>query len=280
MAGLSVRDIKNKIKSITNTSQITKSMELVSSVKLRYAKEAAEKIKSYYDIIQEEINTLLVDMDVNEVYKNDSKNDLYVVITGDRGLCGAYNTAVQKLVMQQISDKSKAVILSIGKKGGEFFKSRDYNVKETYVDIIEKPNFLSVKEVIKSIVDGYQENEYSNIYVVYTEFVSSISFVPSIVRLFPVPVDDSFKKSNYVEYEASKEEVFNVIMPMYLQGVMYSLMSISSASEQASRRMAMENATENAKDMLGELSLEYNKARQANITKELTEIVSGAESLK
>ncbi|KPU27395.1 ATP F0F1 synthase subunit gamma [Caloranaerobacter sp. TR13] len=286
MAQAGMRDIKRRIRSVSNTKQITKAMELVSSAKLRRTREKLEKTRPYYSTIVRSINGILVSTSGIKhpfLEKREVKKSAYIVITADRGLCGGYNNNVIKLTVENIKNKENAVIITVGQKGRDFFRRRGYNIAAEFVHISENPQFSHAREIGDIVIDLYKKKEIDEVNVVYTRFESTISQVTKIMKLLPaenVIEKEGRKKTTLVEYEPSPEEVLDYLIPKYIHSVIYGAMIEASASEQAARRNAMESATDNAQEMIEDLKLSYNRARQATITQEIAEIVGGAEALK
>ena len=282
----STRDIKRRIRGITNTKQITKAMELVSSAKLRKAREKLEKTRPYFNTVYESINEILSTtknirhpfLEVREV-----KKSLYVVVTADRGLAGGYNANILRLVENEIKHKKDSVLLiTIGYKGRDYFKRRGYNVVGEFVGITEEPYFSDAQEIGKLVMDLYEKKEVDEVKLASTTFITTISQEAKMIKLLPNESikKDSEAKTSVVEYEPSPEDVLSYLIPKYIESTIYGALIESSCSEQGARRTAMESATENAEEMIDELTLSFNRARQAAITSELSEIVAGAEALE
>lgn len=286
MAQAGMRDIKRRIRSVSNTKQITKAMELVSSAKLRRTREKLEKTRPYYNTIVRSINDILSSTSGIKhpfLEKREVKKEAYIVITADRGLCGGYNNNVIKLALENMKNKDNAVIIAVGQKGRDFFRRRGYNLAGEFVHISENPQYSHAREIGNIVIDLYKKKEIDEVNVVYTQFESTISQVTKIMKLLPaenVVEREGRKKTTLVEYEPSPEEVLDYLIPKYIHSVIYGAMIEASASEQAARRNAMESATDNAEEMIEDLKLSYNRARQASITQEISEIVGGAEALK
>ncbi len=292
MAGMGMRDIKRKIKSINSTKQITKAMELVSTAKLKKARDRLDSTKPYFETVKQTIWDIFENSkDVKHEYLEvrDVKKTLYIVITGDRGLCGGYNINAIKMALEDIKGKDKATLIPIGLKARDYFQKRDYELAGEYTHISENPDFKHAREIGKIALDLYSEQEIDEVKLVYTEFVSTISQQPRIVKLLPVVnekqetedlAEDTEDEFKYVSYEPSPEAVLGYLIPKYIASTIYGGLVESSASEQAARRVAMESATDNAEDMIDDLTLSFNQARQAAITQEISEIVGGAEALK
>lgn len=290
MAGVGARDIKRKIKSVSNTRQITKAMELVSTAKLRKAKKKLDITKPYFDTVLETIKNIIKnEKNLKHKYLVDREveNSLFIVVTADRGLCGGYNTNVLKESVKQIeASNSNVKLITIGKQAKSFFEKSPHKIIKSFLGISEKPDFTDAKKMANIALKLQDEELIDEIYLVYTRMITSLSLEPTILKLLPVEVDtegEEVKKDemkDLVNYEPSAEVVLDFIIPKYIESVIFGALIESSAAEQSARRIAMENATDNADDLIDELSLTYNKARQAAITQEITEIVGGAEALK
>ncbi|MBK5252303.1 MAG: ATP synthase F1 subunit gamma [Peptostreptococcaceae bacterium] len=286
MAGIGAQDIKRKIKSIKNTQQITQAMELVSTAKLKRSRDRLDKTKPYFDTIRKTIEDIFSkSKDLEHVYvtERDVKKTLYIVITADRGLCGGYNINAMKMVINLPIDKKEISLLAIGNKAKSFFGNREYEIMESYTGISEKPQYVDAIEIGNKAIELFESGEVDSVKLVYTQFVSTLSQTPKIVQLLPVPKgdekDDADEEFIYVDYEPSHQVVLDYVIPKFVQSTIYGALVESSASEQGSRRVAMENATDNAEDMLESLTLSFNRARQAAITQEITEIVGATEAL-
>ena len=282
----STRDIKRRIRGISNTRQITKAMELVSSAKLRRAREQMEKSRPYYNTVYSNIrNALSTVGNINHPYLDvrDVDKSLYIVITADRGLAGGFNSNIIRKVENEIRDKKdKVYLITVGLKGREYFKRRGYNVVEEFVGITEEPYFSDAQEIGKTVMNMYRKKEIDEVKIIYTEFVTTISQEVKELKLLPNEEikKDIEVKNSVVEFEPSPEQVLDYLIPKYIESVIYGALIESSSSQQGARRTAMESATDNADEMIDELQLSYNRARQAAITAEISEIVTGAEALK
>jgi F-type H+-transporting ATPase subunit gamma len=286
LAGIGAQDIKRKIKSIKNTQQITQAMELVSTAKLKRSRDRLDKTKPYFETIQKTIEDIFSkSKDLEHVYvtERDVKKTLYIVITADRGLCGGYNINAMKMVLNLPVDKKEISLLTIGNKAKGFFGNREYEITESYTGISEKPKYADAIKVGNRALELFESGEVDSVKLVYTEFVSTLSQVPKTVQLLPVPKgeakDDADEEFIYVDYEPSHQVVLDYVIPKFVQSTIYGALVESSASEQGARRVAMENATDNAEEMLESLTLSFNRARQAAITQEITEIVGATEAL-
>ena len=281
-----MKAVKLRIKSVQSTMQITKAMQLVAASKLRKAKEKADLSKPYLETTLATLTDIANgNTDFRSPYTQSGKSDkwLYVVIAGDRGLAGGYNSNLFKFMESETKDRGEYTVLPIGKKSVEYFKHRKVSIfTEEYAEVA-KITISDCFQIAKIICEAYKSGEFGHIYLCYTDFVSMLSQVPTASSLLPLEdlrseekADDG-KARDLILYEPDSETVFNAIVPEYLAGIMYSSINISYASELAARRTAMEAATDNAEEMIDTLSLYYNRARQASITQEITEIVAGAE---
>ena len=279
-----MKAVKLRIKSVQSTMQITKAMQLVAASKLRKAKEKADNSKPYLETLLGTLRDIADgNLDFQSPYTKAGKNDkwLYVVIAGDRGLAGGYNSNLFKFMESETKGRDIEV-LPIGKKSVEYFKHRNVPIFTEEFAEVAKVTISDCFSVAKLLCDAYKEEKFGHIFLCYTDFVSMMSQVPkasSILPLSDLAEDESGPKKNrsLILYEPDSETVFNTVVPEYLAGVLYSSINISVASELAARRTAMEAATDNAEEMIETLSLYYNRARQASITQEITEIVAGAE---
>lgn len=284
----STRDIMRRIKGISSTKQITKAMELVSSAKLRKSRERLEKTRPYYNVILDNINNVLNSTGNIKhplLVKREIKNSLFIVITSDRGLAGGYNSSIVKLAESKIKEAPyESKIITVGSKAYDYFTRRNYDVIDKYFGISEEPEFSDAKEIGKTALDLYKSGEVDEVNIVYSTFVSTISQEPKLLRLLPsepkASEEEDKKAMVLTEFEPSTEAVLDYLIPKYVESVIFGSLIESSASEQAARRVAMESATDNAEELIDELEISYNRARQAAITMEISEIVSGAEALK
>ena len=283
MAGVSTKDIKNRIRSMESTKQITKAMEMVAASKLRQAQNRITASRPYFEILSNTISDIVAtNRDFTSPYLRKREGDrvLFVVIAGDRGLAGGYNSNVIKLAVANMEGKD-ATILPIGKKAVDYFRSKGYKLlADSYAEAAE----VSIGDcfsIAKLLGKAYLSNQFDEIHVAYTNFVSVLSQTPATRQLLPLLPPEREAADEYrcvTLYEPEPEEVFASIVPEYLGGVLYGALCESRCAEQAARRTAMDSATSNAEDMIADLSLKYNRARQAAITQEITEIVAGAEA--
>ena len=283
MAGVSTKEIKNRIRSMESTKQITKAMEMVAASKLRRAQAQVLASRPYFEILSATIRKITqANRDFSSPYlkQREVKKVMYIVIAGDRGLAGGYNSNILKLVQSQIQGKD-AVVLPIGKKALDFFKSKNIPLlTENYAEAaaIGIGDCFSIsKQLSKAFLAG----QFDEVHVAYTNFVSVLSQVPNTLSLLPlkkeeIAASDENRSRCDTIYEGDPEDVFAAIVPEYLGGILYGALCESRAAEQAARRSAMDSATQNADEMIADLSLKFNRARQAAITQEITEIVAGS----
>ena len=287
MAAANMKAVKLRIKSIQNTMQITKAMELVASSKLRKAKDRADAAKPYLRTLHDTLEDIAAgNSDFTSVYTRESENEkwCYVVIAGDRGLAGGYNSNLFKRFEQKAVGTDYSV-LPIGKKTVDYFSRRGKTlITENYATVADV-SISNCFEMAKMLCERYRKGEFGHIALCYTEFVSMMTQTADVSSLLPLSdfsVESKEARGTYrnlILYEPNAEEVFDAIVPEYLAGLIYGAIAESVASELAARRTAMEAATDNASEMIETLSLNYNRARQASITQEITEIVAGAEEL-
>lgn len=278
MAG-SMKAIKNRIKSVESTKQITKAMELVATSKLRRAKERIEESRPYFDVLKNTLDDIAKNnKDFSSPFCNAVKTEnpvtCYVVIAGDRGLAGGYNSNLFKSVLLNEND----VVLPIGKKAVEYFARRGVNIFSEDYAVVEDVSVSDCAFMGEMLAKAFLSRKFDKLKVVYTRFINVLSQTPAVVDVLPAVYDDEDKKSGLILYEPSAESVFNKIIPQYIGGMIYGGISESYASELSARRNAMQSANKNADEMISSLSLSYNRARQAAITQEITEIVAGAEN--
>lgn len=278
MAGMN--DIKARIKSVEGTMQITKAMELVATSKLRRAKETVERTRPFYQVLGDTINDIVSLSPESELHwfdKNSSSKTLFIVFAGDRGLAGGYNSNIFKLVERLSVDKD-AIWLPIGKKAVEYAKHRNYSIlTDSFAEAADQ-GVGTILSLGRIICEGFTNGDYAEVIMVFTEFVSMMTQRPVYENLLPLQRVDSSKQIDY-ETDCNLEDMLNIIVPQYVGGVLYTALCESLASESGARRMAMNSANKNAEEIIGTLMLHYNRVRQAAITQEITEIVSGAEAL-
>lgn len=267
------------MKSVKSTMQITGAMELVATSKLRRAKEKVERTRPFYETLGEAINEVIPALEMTDsVYtaRRESDKTLFVVIAGDRGLAGGYNANIFRLTARLIKDGD--IVLPVGKKACEHYKNKDYTLYGTEVSCVGDLGVGDALAIGESITSGFVGGEYGRVVIVYTRFVSMMTQSPVYEQLLPLECTGSCSTA-VPEYDIDPEQMLEAIVPKYVGGVFYSAICEASASESGARRSAMNAANKNAKEMIDDLMLRYNRARQAIITQEITEIVSGAEAL-
>ena len=282
-----MKSVKLRIKSIQNTMQITKAMELVASSKLRRAKEKAEHTKPYFRTLRKTLSEIANgNTDFSSPYTKENASDkwCYVLIAGDRGMAGGYNANLFRALEEEVKGKD-FVLFPLGKKALEYGKQKHYSIVNDHYSSVGEFAGSDAYAVGKELCKAYREGSYGHVVFVYTDFISMMSQKVGSLSLLPLSdlkeetAEEAKAIRNLILYEPSGEDVFNAIVTEYLAGLVYSGICTSVASELAARRTAMEAATDNAGEMIDKLSLFYNRARQASITQEITEIVAGAEEL-
>lgn len=281
-----IREIKRQIKSVQNTRQITKAMEMVASAKLRRAQEKAQSARPYEAKLKEVVTSIASGskgvshpMLVNRPVKRTA----YIVITSDGGLVGGYNSNMLRKVMENLTthaSKDDYGLFVIGRKGRDYFKRRNLPIVGEAIELSDTPSFADIKNVTAAAVQGFEEEKFDEVYLCFNRFVNPITQVPTIERLLPFESSSASGgevKASY-EYEPSPEGVLEVLLPKYAETLIYGALLEGKASELGAKMTAMGNATKNATKMIGELNLTYNRARQAAITQEITEIVAGANA--
>ena len=281
----SLKDIRDRIKSVKSIQKVTSAMKMVAAAKVRRAQEKMEQARPYTFALEEVIHHLLPDIDrdmLDLLEVRDIKRKAYVVVSADRGLAGAFNTNIIKIAEQEIDQfgKENVDLFCIGKKSRDYFKRRDYNIIESHIDFWNELDYDNAMMIGRSIIDHFISGKVDEIHVIYNYFINLAHQEIKSEVLLPLVYDKQDKEIKDRLYEPSKEKLVSSLVPRHLNIQVWKYLLESYASEQAARMMAMENATTNAKDMIKSLTLEFNKARQAAITTEMLEIVSGAEALK
>ena len=285
-----MREIKRRRGSIQSTQQITKAMKLVSTVKLQRARIQAENSKAYFQYMYDTITSMLAKAGSVEhpyVKGNGSDGVGIVVVTSNRGLAGGYNANIVRMVAGSGLDKEKVRIYSVGKKGMEGLERKGYTIAADYSRVIEEPNFQDAKEIGEKLLEDFTNGEIGEIYVAYTEFKNTVSHVPKFMKLLPInPANledmgeaDRTDRLTLMNFEPSEEEAIALLIPKYINSILYGAFVEAVASENGARMQAMDSATNNAEEIINDLELKYNRARQGAITQELTEIIAGAEAI-
>lgn len=283
-----MQEISRRIRGVGSTMQITRAMEMVSSVKLRRAREALELSRPYYETVLENIQDVLGTVKGVKhplLEEREVKNTLYIVLTSDRGLAGGYNSNVNKLALEEVEkSKGNPKFITVGLKSYEHFKKKNEIVKH-FLGISEEPKFSDAVEIANIALDLYKKGDIDEVKVIYTKFESMIKQTAKVLRILPAvkvydSLDEEKKAGVLMEFEPDPESVLDFLIPMYIESTIYGALIEASTSEQGARQVAMESATDNAEEIIDDLELTYNRARQEAITMEISEIVSGAEALK
>ena len=302
----SLRDIKQRKSSIQSTQQITKAMKLVSTVKLQKARAHAESANPYFNYMYETVTSMLArsgSLDHPYLKAGSSPKKAVVVISSNRGLAGGYNSNIVKLVTGSGFPKEDVKIYAIGRKAGESLERKGYEITKDYSNIMEGPEYADAAAICKEILEAYADGEIGEIYLAYTHFKNTVSHVPTLMKLLPVEAgegdsagqgektdgtsvsartesqEDRAASLTPMNYEPSVEQALDRIIPKYVTSLFYGALVEAVASENGARMQAMDSATNNAEEMIGDLTLKYNRARQGSITQELTEIIAGAEAI-
>ena len=285
----SMKEIKRRRGSIQSTRQITKAMQLVSTVKLQKTRTKAEEAKPYFSLMYDTMFSILSrsnNMSHRFVKASNGKEGkkAIIVISSNRGLAGGYNNNIARLVETSFS-KEEALIYAIGKKAKDTLERRGYEILGEYNEVILDPMYQDAVDITKKLLSDYEEGKISEIYVVYTHFKNTVVHIPTLKKLLPISLDEAEKEEGkekstlLMNYAPNEEEVLEAIVPKYISAIIYGSLQQAIASENGARMNAMENATNNADELIDKLLLKYNRARQGAITQELTEIVAGANAI-
>lgn len=277
------QDIRRRIKSVKSIEQITKAMKMVAAARLRRAQEKAAASRPYTEKILQVLTSVASGvsdgahplLEVREV-----KHIAYLVLSADKGLAGAYSSNVIKVALPHVKGRDNISLLTVGRKARDYFRHRGYTVAEEYTGFSEKPTYQHAVTIAKNITAEFIAGTYDEVHLVYTKFHSALTQEPISVQL--LPIEDVAASTEHHEYifEPSAEDVLKFLLPQYLESVIYGALLQSAASELGARMTAMGSATDNAQELINKLILNYNKIRQATITREISEIVNGAEALK
>ncbi|UJF33278.1 ATP synthase F1 subunit gamma [Paenibacillus hexagrammi] len=280
-----MREIKRQIKSTQNTKQITRAMEMVAAANLRRAQQAAEAARPYSDKLKEVVGSIAAGTKGVKhpmLQSREVKKTAYLVITSDRGLAGGYNANVLRKVMTEIREKHKSTseyaVFVIGRKGSNFFNKRQIPIVEEVTGVPDSPKFSDIKQVAAAAVANFENGTYDQLFLVYNQFKNAITQIPTMVQLLPMENVAGTASAASYEYEPSPEGVLEVLLPKYAETLIYSAVLEGKASEFGARMTAMNSATKNATKMISSYTLAYNRARQASITQEISEIVAGASA--
>ena len=290
----SMRDIKRRKESVQSTEQITKAMKLASSVKLTKAKQNAEESKPYFDTMYETVAGMIAksgQMSHPFLQKGTSDKKAVIVVSSNRGLAGGYNSNIVKMISKDdrfTPDNTK--IFSVGTKGRDALEHLGYEIVNDYSEAMNGPMYDDAIAVGKDVLSQFTMGNIGEIYLVYTIFKNTVVQIPTMVKLLPIDADDITSESEeaadpleritLMNYEPAAEEALDAIVPKYINSLIFGGLTEAYASENGARMQAMDSATSNAEDMISDLSLRYNRARQASITQELTEIIAGASAIQ
>ena len=279
-----MREIKRRRGSIQSTQQITKAMKLVSTVKLQKARSRAENSKAYFEYMYQTVTSMLAkagDVDHPYLKGGDSENIGIVVITSNRGLAGGYNANIVRMIVGSDLPKEKVRLYTIGRKGADGLSRKGYQIAADYSDVIDEPTFADAQAIGKQLISDFTNGEIGEIYVAYTEFKNTVSHVPKLMKLLPVEsVGIQGEGADaLMTFEPNEEEAISLLIPKYMTSILYGAFVEAVASENGARMQAMDSATNNAEEIINDLELKYNRARQGAITQELTEIIAGAEAI-
>ncbi|MBE5939469.1 MAG: ATP synthase F1 subunit gamma [Lachnospiraceae bacterium] len=282
----SMRDIQRRKASVQSTGQITKAMKLVSTVKLQKSRNRAENTKPYFENMYETVTSVLArsgNIRHRFLKQVEGRKKAVIVITSNRGLAGGYNSNIVKMITGNEELKADDVLLyTVGRKGKDSLTRKGYTVKKDYSDAVEEPIYRDAMDISRDVLEAYESGEIGEIYIAYTVFKNTVSHIPTLKKLLPVSLDfelNNEDKKIPMNYEPDEEEVLDVIIPKYISSLIFGALIESVASENGARMAAMDSATSNAEEMIADLSLKYNRARQSSITQELTEIIAGSEAI-
>ncbi len=284
----SMRDIKRRKESVSSTQQITKAMKLVSTVKLQRAKARALQAKTYFNCMHVTVTNLLAkagNIDQPYTKKQETNRKAIVLLTSNRGLAGGYNSNMVKMITQGDFNKEDLDIYAIGKKGREALERRGYIIKADYSELADGFEYADAIKISNQLVKSYEAGEIGEIYLAYTDFKNTVSHIPTVMKLLPILPEDFIEEAGWMDdnllmnFEPGDDEALRMIIPKYISSLIHGAMIEALASENGARMQAMDNATNNAEEMISGLTLMYNRARQGSITQELTEIIAGAEAI-
>lgn len=286
----SMRDIKRRKESIQSTGQITKAMKLVSTVKLQKAKTRAENSKPYFDYMYHAVCTMLrksANMSHPYLLAGKSEKKAVIVVSSNRGLAGGYNQNVVKLITGGDFKKEDTIIYSVGRKAKEALARKGFTIAKDYSEVMNAPIYKDAMEIGKAVLDAFTNEEVGEIYLAYTVFKNTVSQIPTLIKLLPVDTgnmdtdqkEDDNDRLTLMNYEPEADEALDIIIPKYMNSLIYGALVQAVASENGARMQAMDSATSNAEDMISNLELKYNRARQSSITQEITEIIAGANAI-
>ena len=280
-----LKNLQERIKSVSSIQQVTKAMKMVAAAKVKKAQEKMEISRPYSRNTQDLICRILPQVandNISLISKRDVKNKAIIIITSDRGFAGSFNSSVIRLAEKEIEKfgKDKVQLFCLGKKASEYFSKRNYNVVQSFYDFWKDMTFDTASDISETFITAFNNFEVDEVHVIYNRFRTLASQDLMMGKVLPIDFTEDYNVKNYnYDYEPNKERIVESLLPKHLKVQMWQQMLESYSSEEAARMIAMDNATENAKEIIKELKLEFNKARQAAITTEMLEIVGGAEAL-
>ena len=283
----SMRDIKRRKVSVQSTQQITKAMKLVSTVKLQRARATAERSKRYFDSMYKTVQSILArtgNIEHKFLQPGESSKKAVIVITSNRGLAGGYNSNIIKLITRHETwNKEDVEVYAIGSKGRDALARNGYTIRMDLSDIVEEPAYADAMQLSKTLLQSFEDGEIGEIYLAYTAFKNTVSHEPTLLKLLPVDRKEeevSEEDSNVLmNFEPDEEGALDLLIPKYITSLIYGGLIEAVASENGARMQAMDSATSNAEEIIDDLTLKYNRARQSSITQELTEIIAGADAI-
>lgn len=284
-------NIRTRIKNIQKTKKITRAMYLISSMKIKKVQKQLEQTKHFFSKINQTLYSVINQSDIiNSFYvsqKEKKGKKAYIVVTGDNGLAGDYNNSIVKAVQKHVKDKENSILLVVGYMGKNNLRNLKYNIYEDFEYFVHNPTILRTTEMTDKLIQMYSNAKISELYIIYDDLINSFKYQPKIKKLLPIDIEDIKKDigseekmvlgnlSYAIKYEPSAKAVFENVIPLYLKGILYSILVDAYVCEQSARIIAMDEATKNASKVIKKLKTSYNKERQYRITKELTELVSG-----
>ncbi|MCR4611534.1 MAG: ATP synthase F1 subunit gamma [Lachnospiraceae bacterium] len=285
----SMTDIKRRKQSVSSTQKITKAMKLVSTVKLQKAKQKAENTDPYFNYMYNTVCSMLDRAGAIEhpyLKAGESKKKAVITISSNKGLAGGYNGNITKLITESDQlDKEDVLLYTIGKKAHDMLKHKGYDVATQHDEVMEAPTFDDAMDIGQEVLDAFTNGEVGEIYLAYTHFKNTVVHEPKLLKLLPVEIPEEDRKKDdkddkmIMTFEPNPEEALDMIVPKYINSLIYGALIEAVASENGARMQAMDSATSNAEDIISDLTLKYNRARQESITQELTEIIGGAEAI-
>ncbi len=281
----SLRDLRRRIKSIKSTQQITKAMKAVSAAKMRRAQENVLAARPFARRVRDvlgRVSAASVGVKHPLLAVREPQKTAFIIVTADRGLCGGFNANIIKKAVQEMKDRPNVEVINIGRKGRDYCRRQGYNIAQQYVGIGETADLGLAREVARYVMDKYAAEEYDEVYIIFSQFVNVLVQRPVIQKLLPVEPpegEDGGKKVDYI-FEPDADQIMDRLLPMYVENAVFQALLESKAGEHSARMTAMDNATNNAAEMIDRLTLSMNRARQAAITKEISEIVGGAAALE